>query len=172
MIEVADGLYVGSDADFRKHLAPLMQGDTFATWAVVHACKEPYHREALGYTGRAAPKDHPEYLLAHRGHRLILNLVDAADPAYIPKPVVDAAIAFMEDMEERKRRVLVHCNQGHSRSPILMLLLLAPLLPADFNEAETQFRGLYPPYAPGTGMRLFAEMYWADYHDRPFGRAA
>jgi hypothetical protein len=45
-------------------------------WFVVHACKEPYHRKELGYTGRAAPKEHPEYLICRRPGRLILNLID------------------------------------------------------------------------------------------------
>ena len=38
-----------------------------------------YHRQALGYRSRGAPKDHPEYLVARRGNRLILNIVDAND---------------------------------------------------------------------------------------------
>lgn len=69
MIEVFPNLYVGSEQD--EHLA---RGAP--CWFIIHACKEPYHRQALGYSGRAASKDHPEYLIAHRLGRLILNLVD------------------------------------------------------------------------------------------------
>lgn len=172
MHEVLPNLYVGSAACFDKHLAPLMENDTWALWSVVHAAKEPYHRETLGYTTRAAPKDHPEYLFAFRGHRLFMNLVDAADPAYIPKALIDVAILFMEDADRQGRKLMVHCNQGRSRSPTLLMLLIAPLLPADFTEAEEKFKTLCPDYAPADGMRIFAMVNWLEYHSREFGRAA
>jgi hypothetical protein len=79
MKEIHPHLFVGSEQDYESVVSKQ------AGWRVVHACKEPYHRRALGYSGRAAPKTHPEYLIARRGDRLILNLVDAPDPAYIPK---------------------------------------------------------------------------------------
>lgn len=77
MIEVKSNLFVGSQDD---EAAIRGQGG----WFVVHACKEPYHRQALGYSGRGAPKDHPEYLIARREGRLILNLVDVDNVSYIP----------------------------------------------------------------------------------------
>lgn len=77
MIEVYPNLFVGDEADYRIVL-------NMSGWFIVHACKEPFHRQALGYAGRGAPKDHPEYLVAERDGRLILNLVDAPNPAYIP----------------------------------------------------------------------------------------
>ena len=49
-------------------------------WLVVHACKELYHRRELGYRSNGAPKKHPEYLMARRENRLILDLVDAPNP--------------------------------------------------------------------------------------------
>lgn len=85
MIEVYPNLFVGNEVDANSILNQ-------SGWFVVHACKEPFHRQALGYSGRAAPKTDPEYLIAKRDNRLILNLVDAADPAYIPKEIIDAAI--------------------------------------------------------------------------------
>lgn len=85
MIEVYPNLFVGDEADARTALSA-------TGWFIVHACKEPFHRQELGYTGRAAPKSHPEYLIAERDGRLILNLVDAPKPAYNPKEVVDAAV--------------------------------------------------------------------------------
>jgi len=70
MIEVYLNLFVGDQSDYEINVA------TQEGWAVVHACKEPYHRQALGYRVRGAPKDHPEYLVARRGNRLILNIVE------------------------------------------------------------------------------------------------
>ena len=70
MIEVHRNLFVGGEADEQQ-----VRGHH--GWFFIHACKEPYHRQALGYAGRAASKDHPEYLIARRDGRLILNLVFA-----------------------------------------------------------------------------------------------
>jgi len=116
MIEVSPNLFVGSAADYEFKVRDQ------AGWCVVHACKEPYHRQALGYSGRAAPSSHPEYLVARRGDRLILNFVDASDPKYVPRELVDAALEFMHARLAEDSRVLVHCNQGESRAPTLALL--------------------------------------------------
>lgn len=102
MIEVHKNLFVGGEGDEQ-------QVRSLAGWFVIHACKEPYHRQALGYSGRAANKDHPEYLIAHRPGRLILNLVDVADVNFIGAALVDAALAAIhENLPSQK--VLVHCN--------------------------------------------------------------
>ncbi len=77
MIEVYPFLYIGDQNDYESNVKHQ------PGWYVVHACKEPYHRQALGYTGRAVSNTHPEYLIARRGNRLILNMVDADDPSYI-----------------------------------------------------------------------------------------
>ena len=57
MIEVYSRLFVGHQGDYDNDVS----GRT--GWAVVHACKEPYHRQALGYRSQGAPKGHPEYLI-------------------------------------------------------------------------------------------------------------
>ncbi|HVB57494.1 MAG TPA: hypothetical protein VNE63_13870 [Candidatus Acidoferrales bacterium] len=120
MIEVHHNLFVGSQED------EVSIGGQSA-WFVVHACKEPYHRQALGYTGRAAAKDHPEYLIARRPGRLILNLVDAADVNYIPAEIIDTAL---NDIHQNitSTKVLVHCNQGLSRSPDDRLFVFIEIL--------------------------------------------
>src|ERR1700688_3863146 len=109
MIEVHHNLFVGSQDD-----EVFIRGQ--GGWFVIHACKEPYHRQALGYTGRAASKDHPEYLMARRDARLILNLVDVDNVSFISPLIIDAALeAIATNIANEK--VLVHCNQGQSRSP-------------------------------------------------------
>ena len=142
MIEVYSNLFVGNEVDASTVLHT-------PGWFIVHACKEPFHRQTLGYTGRGAPKDHPEYLIAERDGRLILNLVDAPNPAYIPK------------------KVLVHCNQGMSRSPTIALLYLASYTSAlgknDFEQTLVDFKKLYPAYAPAGGMYYFAQQNWNSY---------
>ena len=160
MIEIYPNLYIGNEADAKVVIA--RDG-----WRIVHACKEPYHRQALGYAGRGAPKEHPEYLVAKRGNRLILNLVDADDPAYIPKQIIDEALAFVHRAMAEGQRVLVHCNQGQSRSAVIGLLCLATFtdrLPTgSVADAEATYRQLYPPYNPKAGMRGFLLAHWDHY---------
>ena len=146
MIEIHPGLFIGDENDCEKIVGP-QDG-----WRIVHACKEPYHRRLLGYSGRGAPKTHPEYLMAKRGNTLVLNLVDAADPAYIRKEIIDAALDFIHTGLQAGDRVFVHCNLGESRSPSIGLLYLAVYtdnLPrGSLIDAETEFRKLYPDYSP------------------------
>lgn len=165
MVEIHPRLFVGTETDFETQVG------ASGTWWVVHACKDPYHRRLLGYSGRGAPKDHPEYLVARRDRRLYLNLVDADDPDYIPKEIVDAAIAFVDEARKSADPVLIHCNLGESRSPSLGLLHLAARIGSigrsGFEAAETEFRLLYPRYNPKRGMRGFLMRNWGAYVPRP-----
>jgi predicted protein tyrosine phosphatase len=161
MKEIYGNLYVGNENDY-ENTARKSDG-----WSIVHACKEPYHRQALGYTERAAPKTHPEYLIARRENRLILNLVDADNPAYIPKEIIDAALNFVHEQLKADKKVLVHCNQGMSRSPsigMLYLLKYTDKLPSNsFEEIEAGFREIYPQYNPAAGVRGFMIANWKTY---------
>ena len=159
MIEVCPNLHVGSEQDEQR-----IRGQ--AGWFFIHACKEPYHRQALGYTGRAAAKTHPEYLIARRNGRLILNLVDVDDPTYISPEIIDATLeAIRGNIQHAK--ILLHCNQGQSRSPgiaFLYLLKSTDLLPQnDIAAAITAFRTIYPPYAPARGMAEYIRLNWHRY---------
>jgi predicted protein tyrosine phosphatase len=160
MIEIFPNLYIGTADDYERSV----KGQE--NWQIVHACKEPYHRRELGYTTQGAPKNHPEYLLAHRDNRLILNLVDAPNQAYIPKEIIDAALEFIQHGLLNQKKVLVHCNMGESRSPSIGLLYLGiytTLLPKSFLQAEEKFRNIYPNYNPGAGMRGFLASNWDMY---------
>lgn len=110
MIEVEDGIYIGCDADVDEFYADNDGG------YCIHAAKEPYHRKAVGYTGRAAPKDDPEYLMAHRDTFSAYNLVDSPKPEFIPRVIFDNAIEVIALKREAGVPVLINCNQGKSRS--------------------------------------------------------
>lgn len=159
MIEIIPNLFVGSKADEQR-----IRGQ--AGWFFIHACKEPYHRQALGYTGRAAAKTHLEYLIARRNARLILNLVDVDDPSYIAPEIVDAALDAIRDNIPHTK-ILLHCNQGQSRSPSIALLYLVKhtdLLPQSaVNAALEAFRAIYPPFAPAGGMAGYIQANWQRY---------
>lgn len=159
MKEIYHNLYIGSQDDY-ENFVKYQDG-----WIVIHACKEPYHRQALGYSGRSVSKDHPEYLIAQRDNHLILNLVDAPDPAYIPKQIIDEAISTIHNQLKNGVKILVHCNQGMSRSAVIGLLYLKAVhaINDNFIEAEKEYLQLYPWYNPGNGMRMFAAQNWNNY---------
>jgi hypothetical protein len=159
MIEVYNNLFVG--AEQHEHAVRGQQG-----WFVIHACKEPYHRQALGYTSRAAAKDHPEYLIARRDGRLILNLVDVDNVDYISADIVDAALdAIQKNIGQHK--ILVHCNQGHSRSPSIAFLYLAKFTDLfagqDIDAAWAAFKAIYQPFNPARGMADFIKINFSRY---------
>jgi len=161
MIEIPPNLYVGNQDAFDYQVKG-RDG-----WAVVHACKEPYHRDLLGYTTRGAPKDDPEYFFAERGNRLYLNLIDVPNPAYIPKEIIDKAISFIHEKLSEGLKVLVHCNQGESRSPgigFLYLLKHTDALPkTSLDDALATFRQVYPAFSPSRGISGFIAAHWEDY---------
>jgi len=159
MKEIYPNLHIGSQADY-ENIVRHQDG-----WYIIHACKDPYHRQTLGYTGKSAPKEHPEYLIAYRDNHLILNLVDAPDPAYIPKEIIDEAINVIS-INIVNQKVFVHCNQGQSRSAVIGLLYLHHIGVIDaevFEEGEKEFLHLYPWYSPENGMRMFAKQHWDSY---------
>lgn len=164
MIEIYPRLFIGDETDYEKKVKH-KKG-----WWIVHACKEPYHRQLLGYKGRGAPKEHPEYLVAERVNRLFLNMVDAEDPDYIRQQIIDAALEFIHKALQMGESVLVHCNLGESRSPsigLLYLVTFTDVLPlSSLEEAEVQFRKLYPKYSPKQGIRCFLSIHWAEYLKR------
>lgn len=168
MKQVAPKLWVGSDADF-------LALDQFGTeWAVVHAAKDRWHRAFVGYKTVSAPQG-PEYYTALRGKRLALNMIDAPDPKYINKGMVDAALAFIDaqlTLLQGSDQLLVACNQGSSRAPTLAMLYLAPSLSPNFETAVKVFTDLYPDYRPGNGVREFARIHWSYYHNRKATSAA
>ena len=161
MLEINPRLFVGPQEDYEDRVRH-QDG-----WYVVHAAKEPYHRQAVGYDGPDTAPEHPEYLAARRGHRLMLNLIDAAVPVEIPAGIFDLALYFIEDGLALGSRVLMHCNQGLSRSATIALLYMASrtdALPArNADEARAMFSLVYPPFQPGVAMRHFLTIHWESY---------
>ncbi len=169
MVEVFENLFVGDDGDYRnleKEYDPLAVCDQPVDgWAVVHACRDPYHRQLLGYTTRGAPKDDPEYYYAVRGNRLFMNIVNAPKAIFFDPDLIDVALLFITKKINDGFKVLVQCNEGKNRAPSLALLygLQEGLLSCDeLEDCEAEMLGLYPDYEPGKGMREFV----AENHER------
>ena len=144
MEEIIRGLYVGSDKDVAKAEE--------RGYARLACCKDgpDSHRSMLGYTTLGAPKG-KNYLSVRKGDVMALNLIDVDDPTMIPDEVIDLGINFIEDMQSAGRKMLVHCNAGHSRSTTITFMYLRAVgeMPDSFLAAEKKFRYIYPPYDPG-----------------------
>lgn len=157
MEEVFDDLFVGAEASCDR---------SDDGWAVVHACKHPCHQRAVGYRG-SLPQSHEEYLVAPRETDLYLNLVDMERKLSheYTEPIVVAALDFIED-HIGSRRVLVHCNQGMSRSPALAMLYLAKreaVIPdGSYGEAKAAFEDWYPRFRPGSGIDAYLRDRWLE----------
>jgi len=84
-------------------------------WVVVHACKNPCHCFAVGYTG-SLNKEHPNYLSLEQGNHLYLNIVDMPKPLspIYTNPIIKSALDFIEKHINSKK-VLIHCNLCESR---------------------------------------------------------
>jgi len=150
MIEVKHNLFVGNTNDCIG----------LTDFAIVHACKEPYHRRFVGYKGRPLDKNHKEYLYALRGNELALNIIDADSKKYFAEEMINEALVFIKFYLDHDKKVLVHCNVGGSRSPSLAMLYMRDELPEDFEEAEEAFRLIYTAYKPKNGIRGYVKEHW------------
>jgi protein-tyrosine phosphatase len=77
-------------------------------------------------------------------------------------PIMKSSMAFIEK-HISDRKVLIHCNQGLSRSPSIALLYLARQEKIDNSThvlAVNGFRKLYPIFNPGMGIALYMNKYW------------
>lgn len=128
MHNVHSSLHIGTDEDAQRLLRTTRHGpitpwqqEVAPGWAIVHAAKSPWHTDLLSYRG-PAPLGHPEQWVAQRIRRTYLNLVDA--PTQMPElvlPILDRAVAQIEQYLTDGLSVLVHCNMGLSRSPAVVM---------------------------------------------------
>jgi hypothetical protein len=160
--EIYPGLFIGTQTDYESEVKHQ------AGWWVVHACKDPYHRQLLGYKGRGAPKGPNYYRVRHKRETLTLNMVDVEDPAFINREeLIDPCLDFVREGLSEGNNVLVHCNLGESRAPgigLLYLITYTDILPKTTHpEAEQAFLRLYPGYNPKGGIRGFIRNNWVYY---------
>ena len=154
MYQVGDKLFVGNETNCFLGEKP--------DWAVIHACKSPCHQAIIGYAG-SLPSTHPNYLIYENGSHLFLNIIDPPVPLFRPELFV-RSLDFIEKSISKQRNVLVHCNKGESRAPSIALLYLAKrnkkISDDSFLSAATDFKKLYPFYAPGRGIVTYLSLNW------------
>ncbi len=153
MIKVLENLYVGDLQDCEN-----LKDNS--EWSIIHACKTPCHQNSLNYTKFLPPSD-PNYLIYEKEDHLYLNIVDMADikPKFAD-PIFEKALSFIQ---QSKKQVLIHCNQGMSRSPAIALVHLARsgAIRNDTNEtAHAEFNKIYPNYNPGLGVKQYLRERW------------
>jgi hypothetical protein len=161
MEKILDNLFIGNQQDYENKFFD----DTFSFCL---AAKNPWHKEALGYTGKSASKEHPEYLWAYRdrGSKLILNMVDANSSLFFDKNMINEALNFIEEELFKGKNVLICCNAGQSRSASLGLLFLIKqghIKGETLTDCEAEYLAIYPQYNPGNGIREFVKMNFSEY---------
>ncbi|MCL2566987.1 MAG: dual specificity protein phosphatase family protein [Alphaproteobacteria bacterium] len=156
MQEVYKNLYVGNDQDCSINYDN-------EDYAIIHACKIHCHQKALNYK-RSLPQEHPNYLTYLKDNHLFLNLVDIPTE-FLPKytdPIMQEAMQFIENNINTKK-VLIHCNQGCSRSPSIALLYLAKnnlISNSNYIKTKEDFLKIYNQYSPNTGIEKYLENNW------------
>jgi protein-tyrosine phosphatase len=99
-----------------------------------------------------------------------LNIVDAPKPEFFDIGMIDKALDFIEQKLSEGLKVLVHCNEGRSRSASICLLYLIKhgIINGDtLEDCEAEFMKVYPEYNPGTGIMGFVKEHWKDYVKQP-----
>lgn len=153
MKEITENLYVGNDADCST------VGSDFA---IIHACKT-CHQKGVGYRGNLSPSN-SNYLIYENDNNLFLNLVDM-DRELLSKfthPILKYAMNFIKN-HINTEKILVHCNQGRSRSPSIGLVYLAQngnISSNSYINAKEEFVKIYPEYLPGKGLELYLHKNW------------
>lgn len=161
MIEIYPNVFVGNQAD-----AELILNMVADDYFILHAAKEPFHRQMVQYVGRGAPKDSPEYLYARRGNRMALNMVDAKSPKFFSKEMITEGLDFLEEGYKAGKKLFINCNQGESRGPSVgMVFVFKRILKngSTFEEAEAEMKKIYPQYMPNDGIRGHLQQCWNEY---------
>lgn len=142
--QIEDGLYV--------------QGGCPKDWdgALVHACKRPCFVERVGTPDPTSPF----YLSFEEGPELWLNIVDADHKGMFPRELFECFLGWIE--RHREQEVLIHCNEGRSRSPALAMLALVARgeIAPGFDEAVEEYEFLDPKVRRYTGIMSYLEEDW------------
>lgn len=122
--------------------------------AVVHACKDPCFRSKTIQSVPPWIEDSTE---------LWLNMIDPPRPLFV-LPLFTRFLVFA-DRHVHDRAVIIHCNQGLSRSATLALLWLAKrtgdIPNTSFESAAEAFAAKFP-YRPGRGIVTYLSKMWRE----------
>lgn len=92
-------------------------------------------------------------------------MVDMEQPL-LPKftnPIMKKAMLFIDE-QIPENKILIHCNQGQSRSPSIGLIYLARngvVDSSNYYQAKNDFRKIYPKFQPGKGILSYMKRNWS-----------
>jgi protein-tyrosine phosphatase len=134
-------------------------------WAVVHACKHPCHKQAVGYASKISDS-HEYYFVLETENNLFLNMVDTSVPLF-DFSLFEATVQFLD--KHSGTPTLIHCNQGISRSRTLALVYLAVkgLIPnGSYDEAVYYYTETDKIKFPYRGIHHFVKQNWTTLIER------
>lgn len=153
MVEISEGIYIGSSKDYEYN-------KNKDDMNFINACKYPYWEEYA--------KEHSNNgLYAYSGNRLICNLVDADDSKYIPSEIIEECINYIEKSVKEKKKILINCNEGKSRSATIGLIYLIKHKKISdnsdlFYKVLDKYKEIVPRYEPNLGMLSYVSDYYAN----------
>ncbi len=155
MINVYKNIYIGNQED-------CMYDE--AWWAVVHACKHPCHKKAVGYP-KNLPTDHKNYLYYIQGRNLYLNMIDTHSPIF-DMDLFKVSCGFIKSHEKQSIDVLVHCNKAWSRSAAIIFLYLSRETDlfdiSSYDNAREDYNKLYNSFIPKAGIDKYFRRNWKE----------
>ncbi len=165
---VHPAIHIGNDDDAHKvllkqrTLGQPWSDYAWPGWAIVHAAKNPWHADMVGYPSGPAPEG-PEQYSARRDRRMALNLVDSLSQlSALVLPILTTASDFISEQIDAGNSVLVHCNQGYSRSPAVVLWWMHCTVPNQpYTEALSQLLEDCPLTRTDTGIMTLVHDSWS-----------
>ncbi len=127
--------------------------------SVIHACKHPCYVRRI-HPAKSYPPQDERYLWVEDDNDLFLNIIDPPEQLLFKTESMKKVLSFGKS----RPRILVHCNEGKSRSVSLAILLWSVLGDGHdtFDEAKRQFELAHPdlPHTPQRGIQRFLAKHW------------
>lgn len=120
---------------------------------IIHSCKFPCYTRIAG---KKIDKSDPNYLYFEAEKDLYLNIIDSDEPLFF-KLTFDVALEFIKK-HIFENKVIIHCNEGRSRSPQIAMLYLFHNL--DYREAQNRMLDIYEWYNPSIGIDEWLGYNW------------
>lgn len=162
MVEVYKNIFVGNEYDYYR-----LQEKS--EWGILHCCKQPFHQKFVGYNGNL-PLNHKDYMLKRIDNEMALNMVDMQifqrNFVGFNKVMFEKAFDFLDEYTANGKKVLIHCNEGLSRSPTLAMLYLARngvFNYKDFDTTVKEFKKIYGGYQPRANVFLTTKTLWTHF---------
>lgn len=147
MINVYEGkLYVGNQYELNR---------ISEDFNIVHAAKDPFHKNLVGYLGTKCPPDKYFHEEENRVSLCIIDFPKSFQWEWFPEDMLKATMEFIDKSFKEGKKVFIHCNQGLSRAPSIafMYLVSRGLMKEDTLESNLNyFYELYPEYNPAAAI--------------------